>query len=89
MNPILNLIFTLSLGPAIAAGSPLVRAKAAFTLWCLRNLPERSQAKYVEHCADPTTPNRVAANEEMEREGFVRLRQLLPMVRRERPELFS
>ena len=88
MNQILNFIIARSLGPALSAGSPLLRAKAAFTLWCLRGLPERSRAKYVEHCADPSMPNRVIANEAMEREGFLSLRQLFPILRREHPEAF-
>jgi len=74
-----------SLRPALARGSAQVRRYASFTEICLRPdraraLPPLSQLLYCDHCADPGVLSRVAANEAMEREGFISIRQLLPLL---------
>jgi len=48
----------------------------------LSRLPAKSIALYVEHSAACDTPRRAAANEQLESEGFVSYRMLLPVMRR-------
>lgn len=48
----------------------------------LRQLPLKSIALYIEHGAACDTPARLAANEQLESEGFVSYRQLAPIMRR-------
>ena len=48
----------------------------------LRQLPVKSIALYIEHGAACDTPDRLAANEQLESECFVSYRQLAPIMRR-------
>jgi hypothetical protein len=48
----------------------------------LAQLPIQSIALYVEHGAQCDTPERVAANQQLEAEGFVSYRLLAPVMRR-------
>ena len=48
----------------------------------LAQLPVASIALYVEHGAASDTPERLAANDTLESEGFVSYRLLLPVMRR-------
>jgi hypothetical protein len=47
----------------------------------IRQLPARSVALYITHAAACDTPRREASNSEMERDGFISYRQLLPAMR--------
>lgn len=52
-------------------------------------LPVGSIARSIDHAAACDTPSRIIANEQLERQGFVSYRQMLPSIRERFPDIFS
>ena len=55
----------------------------------IAQLPARSVALYITHTAACDTPRREASNVEMERNGFISYRQLLPAMRARFPDVWD
>ncbi len=73
--------------------SPLASAASRriveFAAMCLDQLPPASKLRYVQHAAQSATPNRLAANDRLEQEGFCSFRQLERIFRDEFPSLWT
>jgi hypothetical protein len=64
------------------------RRRVEFTDMCVSQLPPASKLRYIQHAADCSTPNRLAANERLEQEGFCSFRMLQHILRAEFPTLW-
>jgi hypothetical protein len=65
------------------------RLRTQTDLMRLGQLPVESIARYIANGAACDTPDRLAANEQLEYEGFVSYRQLLPVMRRLFPGIWD
>ena len=68
-------------GASHASRRNVLRAQACDNR--LQRLPPSSQLRFVVHAAADSTPARFAANNEMEVQGFLSFRQLVPILQKE------
>jgi hypothetical protein len=59
-----------------------------FAAMCIAQLPPGSKLRYIQHAAESSTPNRLAANDRLEQGGFSSFRQLERIFREEFPSLW-
>ena len=90
MKTPLDTILALSLYPVLKApySSREIRLRSHRCINFLRRLPAASQLRFVAHAAADGTPQRLAANDEMEMQGFVSFRLLAPILKKLFPDIW-